>query len=281
MHITFVVLHYLTLSDTVECVESILNMDYDKFSIVVVDNGSPNDSGIALKEKYKDNSLVNIIISEENLGFAKGNNIGYRYAKYSKNSDFIILINNDTVIKQKDFCVRLVADFKCYKFDIAGPKIISLIDKKNQNPVPKIFYDKFQVKKFIRKFKLLLIMNYIGVDSSFETLMKKIKGKNKKNIREVKDIQLHGSCIIFSENYINKHEGLYDKTFMYMEECILKYIADRDNLTMKYLDNIIIYHKEDSSTNAFLKNNLRKRRFYYKNSLESCNLLLELMNKGE
>ncbi|MDM0473299.1 glycosyltransferase [Clostridium perfringens] len=281
MHITFVVLHYLTLDDTVECVESILNINYDKFSIVIVDNGSTNSSGIILKEKYKDNNLVNIIISEENLGFAKGNNIGYRYAKYSQNADFIILINNDTVIKQIDFCDKLVNDFKGYKFDIAGPKIISLVDKKNQNPVPKIFYNKVQVKKFIRKFKLLLIMNYIGVDSVFENLIKKVKGKNEKYNKEVEDIQLHGSCIIFSKNYIDKYDGLYDKTFMYMEECILKYISDRDNLKMKYLDNITIYHKEDSSTNVFLKNNLRKRRFYYKNSLESCNLLLGLMNKGE
>ncbi|MGU8966956.1 glycosyltransferase family 2 protein [Clostridium perfringens] len=281
MHITFVVLHYLTLDDTVECVESILNINYDKFSIVIVDNGSTNSSGIILKEKYKDNNLVNIIISEENLGFAKGNNIGYRYAKYSQNADFIILINNDTVIKQIDFCDKLVNDFKGYKFDIAGPKIISLVDKKNQNPVPKIFYNKVQVKKFIRKFKLLLIMNYIGIDSIFENFIKKIKGKNEKYNKEIEDIQLHGSCIIFSKNYIDKYDGLYDKTFMYMEECILKYISDRDNLKMKYLDNITIYHKEDSSTNVFLKNNLRKRRFYYKYSLESCNLLLGLMNKGE
>ncbi|MDZ4949058.1 glycosyltransferase [Clostridium perfringens] len=283
MHITFVVLHYLTLEDTIECVESIKNIKYSDYSIVIVDNGSPNKSGEILNEKYKNDNLVNVIISEENLGFAKGNNIGYRYAKENKKTDFIIMVNNDTIVNQKEFCTKLIENYEKDRFDIAGPKIISLVDKKNQNPIKKMFFNKKQVKITIIKLKILLLFNYLGFDKFIQLIYQKVKLgikslKKQNTTLKYEDIQLHGSCLIFSKRYINKYDGLFDKTFMYVEESILKYISDRDGLKMKYYENMYLYHKEDSSTNAFINNNLIKRRFYYKNSINSYNILYELMN---
>lgn len=78
----FVVLHYLTVEMTKISVNQVLNYyQNDDIHVVIVDNGSPNKSGIALQNYYKDNSLVDVILSKENLGFARGNNIGYRYLK--------------------------------------------------------------------------------------------------------------------------------------------------------------------------------------------------------
>ena len=80
---SFVILHYISITDTIECIESILkNINYLKYYIIVVDNGSKNNSGNILKEKYKNNSNVKVILNENNLGFARGNNVGYKLAKY-------------------------------------------------------------------------------------------------------------------------------------------------------------------------------------------------------
>lgn len=280
MHISFVILHYVTLNDTIECVESIIsNIDYENYDIIIVDNGSPNNSGSELEKLYSTNTKVHFIKNLENLGFAKGNNVGFRYAKYELKSDFIVMINNDTVIKQENFCRKLVEKFLTESYDICGPNIVSLVDNNKQNPVPKIFSNVRQVNKMKRKFKVLLAMNYIGLDNVIEKLLllKNKKTSEKSNIKS-DDMQLHGSCLIFSPSYIKKYDGLFDKTFMYIEECILKYIAERDNLKMLYYDKITIYHKEDSATNAYLNNGYKKRRFYYKNSINSCEVLESLMN---
>lgn len=285
MHISFVILHYMTLEDTAECVDSIeKNIMYDNYSIVVVDNGSKNGTGKQLKYKYKDNKNITVILNEKNLGFAKGNNIGYKYAKYENNADIIVMINNDTIIEQKDFCIKLVEHYNKDKFHIAGPNIISLIDNKKQNPTIKIFNNIDDVLRMRKKFNLLLKFNYLRCDNLFENILsytKKLRKKEKVvSLKNKDDFQLHGSCLIFSKLYIERYEGLYDKTFMYIEECILKYISERDNLVMKYYDDITIYHKEDSSTNAYMGNGYKKRRFYYKNSIESCDILIDLMREG-
>ena len=78
----FVILHYQTVSETTQCVSSIINnIEYDNKHIIIVDNSSPNKSGTYLKEYYKYDKNIEVIINKENLGFAKGNNIGYAYAR--------------------------------------------------------------------------------------------------------------------------------------------------------------------------------------------------------
>lgn len=276
MHISFVILHYLTEKDTIECVESIKdNISYPDFSIIIIDNGSPNCSGEILENKYKNINNISVLKSTENLGFAKGNNIGYEFAKKNKNADFIIMVNNDTLIKQRDFCEKMISEYKKTNFDVAGPDIISLIDGGHQNPVYCNEISIYYVTARIKKLKLLLFFSYLYLDNYIQKLKCAIK-KEGENLN-FKEYQLHGSCLIFSPNYIKNYDGLYSETFMYCEEEILKYISIRDNLKMEYLPSIRIYHKEDSSTNAQYKKGIEKRRFYYKNAINSYKKLQCLM----
>lgn len=284
----FVILHFLTYDDTHECIDSILNnVDYFNYQIVVVDNGSSNDSAERLCKHYSNNLKVKVIINEFNLGFAKGNNVGYRYAKYDLKSDFIILINNDTIIKQRSFINKIIQKYKSDKFHIMGPDIISLKDNCHQNPQRESLVNKIEIVSEIKKSRINLILNYIGIENMLINIKKFIKLKmNMKNIynidygKEKNDVQLHGSCLIFSPDYIKKYEGLYDKTYMYREEDILFYFVKRYGLIMKYYPKVCIFHKEDSSTNYVYKEDKYKRRFYYKNMIRSSKLLLELINKS-
>lgn len=283
MHISFVILHYLTIEDTIQCIESIKNnIDYNDYSIVIVDNGSKNNTGKMLKDKYEKEKNIKVILSDVNLGFARGNNIGFKYAKNEFNADFIALINNDTIIEQKDFCKNIIKEYNSTGFDIAGPKITSLVDNQLQNPIPIQFYSIKDVRKKIMKFNILLVLNYIGADTTLQKIKTKIKKEsNIVDRNNLKDYQLHGSALLFSINYIKNYEGLCSDTFMYCEEDILKYISVRDNLDMRYLPSIEIYHKEDSATNEVFKKNILKRRFYYKHSIKSCKALICLIKKEQ
>lgn len=61
----FVVLHYLTTDDTVECVSSIRRCCADgEYQIIIVDNASPNKSGKQLMEKYEKDKDIDLLILE-------------------------------------------------------------------------------------------------------------------------------------------------------------------------------------------------------------------------
>lgn len=282
---TFLILHYLTIKDTQECVESILNtINYNNYDIVIVDNGSPNNTGEKLLELYKNNSKIKVLINKTNLGFAKGNNIGFKYIKENLGSDFIIMINNDIIMEDKNFVGKIVQEYKRDPFHILGPKIISLVDKKNQNPMPVLFEDSKGLKRQILKVRILLLLNYFHLDNYLMKIKNTIFQKEKYNFNDFEELpskyMLHGSCLIFSKDYINRYNGLYNKTFMYREEDILYFIAKRDNLIMRYFENTYVFHKEDSATNAFLKKDQKKRRFSYKHTINSYRELYKLMLKS-
>lgn len=262
----FVILHYLNVMDTKECVESILNnIVYENVHVVIVDNGSPNHSGDILQDSYKDNLLVDVIINENNLGFAKGNNIGFQYAKYVLKSEYIILINNDTKIVQNNFCDSVIKIFEKTDFDILGPKIISLVDKKNQNPVPYTFKNNLSIVKRILNYTIKYAALFIPYIKNIN-LESRYDSEAKINLS---DYQLHGCCLIFSKNYISIYDGLCPRTFMYCEEDFLKYYAVKYDLKMLYSSNIEIFHKEGSATKSLNNSSIESMRFFYKNNIIS------------
>ena len=78
----FLLLHYKNADVTMECINSIMKVEKDeKYDIVVVDNASKNGSIEQLKLEYQDEKNIHFIQNEENLGYARGNNIGFAYAK--------------------------------------------------------------------------------------------------------------------------------------------------------------------------------------------------------
>jgi len=82
--------------DTVVCLES-LQLIHKKsldISIVVVDNGSVDDSVKVIKKAYP---RVTVLTTGKNLGFTGGNNVGIDYA-LSHGADFVWLLNNDTIV---------------------------------------------------------------------------------------------------------------------------------------------------------------------------------------
>jgi GT2 family glycosyltransferase len=273
----------MNYSDTIECVDSILkNISYEDYNLVIVDNCSTNGSGELLKNKYKNLENIHVIINSKNLGFAKGNNVGYLYAKKQLKSDFIILLNNDTIIKQENFLNNINEKYTDTNFHILGPDIVSLKDGLHQNP-PKISISSIsKVIVQILRFFVLLTLNYLCLEKIFRKIITRKSNHNivhcdNNHENEQYGVKLHGSCLIFSPEYVNRYDGLYDKTFMYMEEDILHFIANRDNLRVVYWPELRIYHKEDSSTNYSITNNNKKLRFIYRNSLYSAIKLLTLM----
>ncbi len=287
----FVILHYQTKADTIECVNSILtNLANPGIKIIVVDNGSPNGSGHELKELFKSNDRIEILLSPENLGFTGGNNIGFQHAKHQYRADFIALINNDTIIRQHEFVDAIIGKYKSFPFHLLGPDIVTLSGI-HQNPVFNKSSSLKAVQNYINHYRKVLFLNYLGLDVILEKIKKFFFPESKIHIENIKKeidhsseqegVALHGSAIVFSGLYIEKYEGLYPGPFMYGEEAILDYIVKRDKLITVYWPGVSILHKDDSSTNFVYGKALKRRRFYLKNSLRSLRVLEKLFTDGE
>jgi GT2 family glycosyltransferase len=285
----FVILHYQTKADTIECVNSILtNIANPGVKIIVVDNGSPNGSGPELKELFNKNDNVEVLLSADNLGFTGGNNIGFHHAKYQYKADFIALINNDTIISQNEFVDAITGKYKKLPFHILGPDIVTLSGI-HQNPVFNKTSSLRAIQNYIHHYRKVLFLNYLGLDVILEKVKKFFFPESKIHIENIKKeidhsseqegVALHGSAMVFSELYIQKYEGLYPGPFMYGEEAILDYFVKKDNLRTVYWPRVSILHKDDSSTNFVYGKALKRRRFYLKNSLRSLRVLEKLFNE--
>jgi GT2 family glycosyltransferase len=99
-----VLLNWNGLRDTIHCLDSIRRLDYMNYEVIIVDNGSSDDSVSHLKKNYP---WITLIESSRNLGYTGGNNLAMRHA-IENHGDYIWLVNNDTVLNV-DSLRKLVA----------------------------------------------------------------------------------------------------------------------------------------------------------------------------
>lgn len=88
------------------CLKSLLKLtDYRNFKVVVIDNASTDNSVEMVRHEFKS---VDLLENKENLGFVKGNNIGIKYALRKYKPDYILLLNNDIKIIQKNWLKKMI-----------------------------------------------------------------------------------------------------------------------------------------------------------------------------
>ena len=281
MLFSFVILHYRAVDETKKCVESIINTQLNaNYHIVIVDNNSPDNTGDQLDLLYKNVENITIIHNEKNEGFARGNNVGFKYSKYVLKADFIILQNNDTQILQKNFQELVLNEYNSSRFAVLGPYIKTPNPPFNSNPGADKIPDERKIRKRLFHHRLLLYFNYLYIDSlllkifqlfpSVESAPNIDITKNKKY-----NTTLHGSFLVFSPDYIKLFDGLNERTFLFGEEELLFMRIIKNNLKSVYLPDVVIFHQEDASTNAEFKGELKKRRFLYKCKIQSFKVMID------
>ena len=280
MKFCFVILHYKTADDTIECIKSI-EMLNDKAYIVVVDNASNNGSIEKVEKICNQYDNIHIIKNNENLGFAAGNNVGFRYAKNEVGADFIAVLNNDIIVPDKEFIHQVEALYADTKFDVAGPDIESLADHGHQNPMLTTVLSVKAVDKEIFRYKVLAIVNKTGL---YEKLKKNRleaeKTPVKKTEKRMENVTLHGAFVIFSKNFIDREEYCFRPgTFLYMEEAILYRYCMSQDYKLIYDPDIKVFHTEDSSTSSLFTASKDKRDFVFSNMVKSLKVYREILQR--
>lgn len=92
--VSIILLNLNGYEDTRDCLASLRKVRYSNFEVIVVDNGSKDDSAGRLQQEFPE---IKVIRSQANLGFAEGNNIGIQEA-LGAGAAYVLLLNNDTIV---------------------------------------------------------------------------------------------------------------------------------------------------------------------------------------
>ncbi|MBL0882573.1 MAG: glycosyltransferase [Chitinophagaceae bacterium] len=101
--VAIILVNWNSFQVTNDCIDSLKKIHYNNYTIIVVDNGSKDQSGQQLKQLHPD---IVLLESSTNLGFTGGNNLGFEYS-LQQHFEYSMMLNNDTFV-EPDFLDHLI-----------------------------------------------------------------------------------------------------------------------------------------------------------------------------
>jgi len=234
--VAIIVLNWNGWRDTIECLESFQQLKYPDFQIIVVDNGSTDDSTKQIKAAFPH---LTVIETGCNLGYAGGNNVGIRYA-LEHGAKYILIVNNDTKLINPDFVQCLVAIMESdYSLGIIGPTVVT-IGGKLQNTIlftPTLVNCLKESLK--RKFRLGPIKNY-----DTPQLVEAVSGV----------------CWLLRANMVSEVGLLDEEYFMYAEEQDFCYRAQKAGWKIMYYPVRSVFHTKEGNKERMVRQYIYTRR---------------------
>jgi GT2 family glycosyltransferase/polysaccharide pyruvyl transferase WcaK-like protein len=143
--VSIIIVTFNNLDYTKLCIESIYEKTaYPNFEVIVVDNASTDGTRDYLLELKDGHSNVKVILNEENLSFARANNMGIK----ASDGEYIILLNNDTVVTG-GWISGLIKYFKDPSVGMAGPVTNSI---GNEAKIDVDYRDLSEMDRFAEKY---------------------------------------------------------------------------------------------------------------------------------
>lgn len=229
-----------------------------------------------------------MIRNSENLGFAKGNNVGITYANKNFKPEYMVVLNSDTELIQDNLVVTLDKEYKKSGFALLGPLILTADGRCDNSPhfPPTINHVRAELKTFEKEESIIrygLYRPYCGICFLKKMIQKKVFKRcvpihrNMEFHQYQKQVVLQGCFIVFSEKAFNYVDGFDNRTFLYYEEPILYLNLMKHDLVTVYDPEIVIYHKDGRSTSTVVKKSRDKLLFINKCYQESAMILLKIL----
>lgn len=234
MKLSVIILNYNVRYFLELCLKSveaaIQNIDAE---IIVVDNNSPDDSCLMVKDLFPS---VKLIENKENFGFSKGNNIGVSHAK----GEYLCILNPDTVVAEDTFLKLLDFTHSKENLGIVGCQLIDgtgkfLPESKRNIPSPKV-----SLKKILGNNKLYYA-NHVKTNANGKVEI------------------LVGAFMFLKRTVYNAVIGFDEDYFMYGEDIDLSYKVLKAGYDNYYFGETTVIHFKGEST---LKDANYAKRFY-------------------
>lgn len=268
--IVLLILNYNNAKDTIELCNSLINQKDIKFKILVVDNCSPDNSHETIKDKLKENSLVEIIKSTTNGGYAKGNNVGLRYIEKNLGTKYVAILNNDLIISDEYLFSSLIKRYN----NLNNPAFITPTQKDENNNI--IENSAWKKPTFVQD-----CLNSFWI---YRKYLQSNRYNTNKSTSEI-EVEILPGCFLLTEfDYFKQLEYFDEGTFLFLEERII--LEKVQKTTRKnYLINDLFYYHESSSTidkelsNIFKYKALYESLMYYtKNYRTKSTFKITLLN---
>jgi hypothetical protein len=262
-----IILNWNGWRDTIECLESVLRLDYAAFQVIVCDNASGDDSLDRIAE-WASGSLVASCSNPElqnltsppypkpipfiriepgervpletrgetlflvqtgaNLGFAGGNNVGLRLALAVGDLEYAWLLNNDTVVRPDALTSLIKRMHERPDAGICGSTLLYYDDPSRVQALGGSVYNRWLARG-----------GHIGTlgDSDNLPLPEKVEAKMKYVV---------GASLLVSKEFLETIGLMNEEYFLYFEEIDWATRA-RGRFGLAYCPESVLYHKEGAS----------------------------------
>lgn len=217
--VTIITVNYNQVALTCALLESLKKVSYPNVEVVVVDNGSPEDATPVITTNYPE---VIFIRSNENLGFAGGNNLGIK----ASTGKYLLFLNNDTEV-DPGFLEPLVELFE------SNPKAGAASSKL-------IYYNSDNIIQYVGSTSL----NPFTGRNKRVGFMEKDMGQHD----QLKETDLaHGAAMMVPRSVIEKAGLMADFFFLYYEEIDWCERIKKAGYKIYVVPASKVYHKESMS----------------------------------
>ena len=217
--LSIITVNYNGLADTCSLLDAITPCDHST-EVIVVDNASRNGEANTIEKRYP---TVRVVKSEENLGFAGGNNLGINVAQ----GRYLFLVNNDTVFNPKELKWLIESLDHSPKTAIVCPKIRSFYGER-----------KIQFAGYTPLSKITLRNKGIGYAET----------DNGQYDEAHATPYAHGAAMLVRREAIDDVGMMPECYFLYYEELDWSVMMRRKGYDIWYDPRCTIFHKESQST---------------------------------
>jgi len=271
--IAIITINYNTENLLEKLISCLMVQDYRNWRLIIVNNSPDNFKIDEVIEKFNDGRIILTGVNK-NLGYSKGNNLGFKYAydkKVIKRNDLILFTNEDILIKDKKFLSKAISNIECLNCGFLGPRIIN--------------NDGTYMLPHLNKTGYLKCLLHIGNNGKVDKLFR-INSKLKKIKEPLEVFLLNGACFFCNvSDFIRV--GMFDtNTFIYYEEELLFRKASKEGIKTIYYPGMIVYHEHSASVRKSFSI-LNKKKFvldaeiYFITKILKVNGFLEILFRGE
>ncbi len=204
-----VILNWNNPADTLYCLKHVAQSRYAHMHVVIVDNGSTDDSVEQIHAAFPDYALLQNL---ENLGYAGGNNTGMWYS-LEHGADYIVLLNNDAFVEPDTLSHLVMAAERDSNIAAAGCRVRLYDTPRRLWAAGEVFPDGL----------------YPLDDGFFDT---------------PRDISYASGCCILLRRAVLEQIGLFEPLFFcYFEEKDWCLRASNAGYRIIYVPEAIVYHR--------------------------------------
>ena len=249
--IAVVIVNWKKHDFTLKCIESVVNSSFTNFKIILIDNECQND----VLDELRKNEKIHIIKNENNEGFARANNQGIRYS-LKNGFDYVLLLNNDTVIKN-DLLELLIKQSNNLNQKIIQPLILN--------------YDGSEIWNAGGK-----INNFFG---TFKTLK---KGESFKSFKSSSDFTdwFTGCCVLIKSEIFNEIGYFDERFFAYYEDVDFSIRLKSNGYKIALMNDSYLQHFESASSKSINKNEGNLSPYVHYLNIRNHILLLKIHLKS-